>query len=285
MTQPGNDRTSKARNSKPGGARRRGGEIVMLAVLVIAGIVFFYKPFGFGASVTSPAAAVRSTSPSVEAESIARARAESATAAANTAGHSSPSASEQAERDAARALPMAAPTLSPTEPFPDTLSLDAAYRMRQQNLCVERAVGVVSSGGQGTGTARVDHAGMAADSLAFDGVARSTTGRAMVWRCTIATNAGSVGRMTFIPSDSVPGLVLQWNPVAVLDDYILRRCIVRAQALFDDKKVLLRASGRRRDDQVRFNGVAEGGGVQMNWGCGVTVHADSIVSLAARIGG
>jgi hypothetical protein len=36
---------------------------------------------------------------------------------------------------------------------------------------------------------------------------------------------------------------------------------------------------------VRLNGVAEGGGVQMNWGCGVTVHADSIVSLAARIGG
>ena len=107
----------------------------------------------------------------------------------------------------------------------------------------------------------------------------------MVWRCTIATNPGSVGRMTFIPSDSVPGLVLEWNPVAVLDDYILRRCIVRAQSLFDDKKVLLRASGRRRDNQVRFNGVAEGGGVQMNWSCGVMVYGDSILSLAARIGG
>ena len=285
MTQPGDDRASNARNPKTGGARRRGGEIVMLAVLVIAGLVFFYRPFGFGASATSSAAAGGSPSPVVAAESIARARAESVTAAANGRDSSSPSVSEQAERAAARALPMAAPILSPTAPFPDTLSLDAAYRMRQQSLCVERAVGVVSSGGQGTGTARVDHAGMAADSLAFDGAARSTTGRAMVWRCTIATNAGSVGRMTFIPSDSVPGLVLQWNPVAVLDDYILRRCIVRAQSLFDDKKVLLRASGRRRDNQVRFNGVAEGGGVQMNWGCGVTVYGDSIVSLAARIGG
>jgi hypothetical protein len=126
---------------------------------------------------------------------------------------------------------------------------------------------------------------MAGDSLAFDGVARSTTGRAMVWRCTIATKAGDLGRMTFIPSDSVPGLVLEWNAVATLDDYILRRCIVRAQTLFEDKKVLPKAAGRRRDDQVRFQGVAEGGGVQMNWSCGVTVHGDSIVSLEARAGG
>jgi hypothetical protein len=255
----------------------------MLVVVVLAGIVFFYKPFGFRTSRGT--AADGATSPVATADSIARVRAESAAAAAKASIPQQPPASEQAERDAARALPMSGPILSPTKPFPDTLSLDAAYRLRQQNLCVERAAGVVSSGGQGTGAARVDHAGMATDSLAFDGVARSTTGRAMVWRCTIATNPGSVGRMSFIPSDSVPGLVLEWNAVAAVDDYILRRCLVRAQALFDDKKVLLRASGRRRDDQVRFNGVAEGGGVQMNWSCGVTVHADSIVSLAARMGG
>ena len=107
----------------------------------------------------------------------------------------------------------------------------------------------------------------------------------MVWRCTIATKAGDLGRMTFIPSDSVPGLVLEWNAVATLDDYILRRCIVRAQPLFGDKKVLPRAAGRRRDDQVRFQGVAEGGGVQRNWSCGVTVRGDSIVSLEAHAGG
>jgi hypothetical protein len=91
--------------------------------------------------------------------------------------------------------------------------------------------------------------------------------------------------MNFIPSDSVPGLVLEWNRVATLDDYILRRCIVRAQSLFEDKTVLPRAAGRRRDDQVRFQGVAEGGGVQVNWSCGVTVHGDSIVSLEAHAGG
>jgi hypothetical protein len=91
--------------------------------------------------------------------------------------------------------------------------------------------------------------------------------------------------MTFIPSDSVPGLVLEWNAVAKLDDYVLRRCIVRAQAQFDNKTVLPRAAGRRHDDEIRLQGVAEGGGVQMNWACAARVHGDSIVSIAARAGG
>jgi hypothetical protein len=285
MTQPVGDRTSKGSNPKPGGARGHVGEIVMLAVLVIAGIVFFYSPFGFGATEATPAKVADSTTRDTMRVAIARAHAESVRTAARAAATSVPAATEQAEREAARALPMSGPIFSPTEPVPDTLSLDALYQRREQNLCLTRASDVVSSGGQGTGEARVDHSGMAGDSLAFDGVARSTTGRAMVWRCTIATKAGDLGRMTFIPSDSVPGLVLEWNAVAALDDYILRRCIVRAQPLFADKKVLPRAAGRRRDDQVRFQGVAEGGGVQMNWSCGVTVHGDSIVSLEAHAGG
>jgi hypothetical protein len=72
-------------------------------------------------------------------------------------------ASELAEREAARALPLNGPLLSPTETFPDTVRLNAEYRMRQQKLCLERAEAVVSSGGQGTDTASVDHAGMAGD--------------------------------------------------------------------------------------------------------------------------
>lgn len=284
MTQPGGDRTEKARAPKSDGPRGHAGEIVMLAVLVIAGVVFFYRPFGFGASGTPPATVAGPTSRDTAGVALERAHAESARAAARAAA-TAPSATELAEREAARALPMSGPILSPTAPVPDTLSLDSLYRRREQNLCLTRASDVVSSGGQGTGEARVDHSGMAGDSLAFDGVARSTTGRAMVWRCTIATKAGDLGRMTFIPSDSVPGLVLEWNAVATLDDYILRRCIVRAQTLFEDKKVLPRVAGRRRDDQVRFQGVAEGDGVQMNWSCGVTVYGDGIVSLEARAGG
>ena len=285
MTQPGGNRTSKAGNPESGGARGHVGEIVMLAVLVVAGIVFFYKPFGFGAAAATTATVADSSSRDTVSRALATAHADSARAAERSAVMSKPNETEAAEREAARVLPMSGPILSPTASVPDTLSLDALYQRREQNLCVARASDVVSSGGQGTGTARVDHSGMAGDSLAFDGVARSTTGRAMVWRCTIATKAGDLGRMTFIPSDSVPGLVLEWNAVATLDDYILRRCIVRAQTLFEDKKVLPRASGRRRDDKVRFLGVAEGGGLQMNWSCGVTVFGDSIVSLEARIGG
>src|ERR1700694_4946634 len=77
MTQPGDDRASKAPNPKPGGARGHTGEVVMVAVVVIAGIVFFYRPFGyrpfgFGASRATSTSAVDSPSAVAAADSIAR---------------------------------------------------------------------------------------------------------------------------------------------------------------------------------------------------------------------
>lgn len=274
MTSPGENAAAARR--PPNGPPRWIGGVIMGVVVVVAAFVFLRPP----ASKTRGAVTERDTATTAAASSPPLSPVDSTAVRAAIARADDPT-----ERAMAQALTMTPPTLSPTEPFPDTLSLDADYRARQQRLCTERASAEVSSGGQGTGASQVDHAGMAADSLAFDGVARSTTGRAMVWRCTIGTDAGSVGRMWFRSADSVPGLVLSWNPVATLDDYVLRRCIVRAQSLFSDKSVLPRASGRRRDDHVRLVGVAEGNGISMNWSCGVTVHGADIVTLDARVGG
>lgn len=297
MTEPTGGSASQRDNRKPR-SRRYIGEIVMLTVVAVAAFVFFYQPHFGRATPRPPApAAVQETTsgtpsapatpappPTAVADSLAR------DSVRRQAGirPSGPDASPQvdaAERDAASKLSLAGPVLSTAITTTDTFALDSSYRARQQWLCVERAAGVVSSGGQGTGAAIVDHSGTAGDSLAFDGIARSTTGRAMVWRCTISATGRDVGRMTFTSADSVPGLVLLWDPVATLDDYVLRRCIVRAQSLFPAMSVLPRASGRRRDDQVRLLGVAEGGGLSTNWSCGVTVHGDRIVSLEARVGG
>jgi hypothetical protein len=273
------------------------GEIIMLAVVAVAAFVFFYQPH-FGRTTPQPPAAVdpeRATSgtsgaatPESQPKAVDDSLARESVRRQASIRPSGPDATPQldaAERDAASKLSIAGPVLSPAIATADTFALDSSYRARQQWLCVERAAGVVSSGGQGTGAAIVDHIGTTGDSLAFDGIARSTTGRAMVWRCTIAATGRNVGRMSFTSADSVPGLVLLWDPVATLDDYVLRRCIVRAQSLFPAMSVLPRASGRRRDDQVRLLGVAEGGGLSTNWSCGVTVHGDRIVSLEARVGG
>jgi hypothetical protein len=271
MTTPRGDTGSPAR--APNGAARWVGFVIMGIVVVAAAFVFLRQPRPAAPVAEPNAADTQAVIPPAPADSSAI-RSSIARIAADTG-----------ERAAALALDIAPPTLSPADPFPDTLSLDADYRARQQRLCSERASADVSSGGQGTGASQVDHAGMAGDSLAFDGVARSSTGRAMVWRCTIGTQGYNVGRMWFHSADSVPGLVLQWNPVATLDDYVLRRCIVRAQSLYDDKKVLPRASGRRRDDHVRLVGVAEGNGISTNWNCSATVHGADIVTLDAHVGG
>lgn len=274
---------SETTTRRPNG-RRYVGEIV-LGAAVLAGAFVFFRPH--------PTVADKRSAAEVSRDSVAEASRASVLAAQQAARDSlvatnavrRGTGADSAEHNAAMALKMSGPVLSPETGFPDTLQFDAAYRARQSNLCLERASGDVSSGGQGTGAAALDHAGMAGDSLAFDGVARSTTGRAMVWRCTFSTKVGDIGRMMFTSADSVPGLVLAWNPIATLDDYVLRRCMVRAQKLLADKVVLPHASGRRRDDQVRLMGGAEGGGLSLNWSCGATVHGDGIVALDARIGG
>lgn len=271
MTTPRDE--TKPTTPAPNGARRWPGFVIMAIVVVAAAFVFLRQPRPSAGSVEPAATDTQAVAAPAPVDSSA------------TRSSIERIAADTGERAAALALNVPAPTLSPTEPFPDTLSLDAEYRARQQRLCSERASAEVSSGGQGTGSSQVDHAGMAGDSLAFDGVARSSTGRAMVWRCTIGTLGYNVGRMSFHSADSVPGLVLEWNRVAALDDYVLRRCLVRAQTLYDDKAVLPRVSGRRRDDHVRLVGVAEGNGLSTNWNCAVTVHGSDIVSLDTHVGG
>lgn len=272
---------SRADDRAPNGGRPWVGAVVMAAVVAVAAFVFLRQPG------TNAAVARQTTGDAVPAASAPTPReraADSAQHAIGATGGSQPVV-ESLEPEAARALALDGPVLSPSDPFPDTLQFDADYRARQARRCSDNAAAAVSSGGQGIGTAGLKHAGMVGDSLAFDGVARSTTSRAMVWRCTFSTRTGSVGQMTFTPADSVPGLVLEWNAIATLDDTVLRRCLVRAQSLFTDKTVLLRATGRRRDDQVRLVGVAEGGGVSVNWSCGATVRAGAIATLDARVGG
>ena len=265
------DRTSGA---SPNGNPSWVGGVIMAIVVVVGGFVFMRPTSRTGGPhIASPV--------SHDSSSIVR-REPAPTRSFFGIG---PKPDDSADRAAARALTLPPPILSPTDTVPDTLQLDVDYRARQQRLCVERASGEVSAGGQGTGSATVDHIGMVNDSLAFDGAARSTTRRAMVWRCLIGTSGYTLGRMTFTSADSVPGLALTWNVIATLDDYVRRRCIVRAQALIPDKTVAPRMSGRRHDDTAHLVGVAEGGGVGLNWSCDATVRGNDVVSFSARVGG
>jgi hypothetical protein len=124
--------------------------------------------------------------------------------------------------------------------------------------------------------------GVVGDSLAFVGNAVNlTSGRAIVWRCAIGNWDGRVGGSRFAALESIDGVDLEWSKVAAIDDDVLRRCVVKAQALFPGRRIPPYPNGVRRSDDFTLDGVALGGdnGVTGQWQCHVRLRKGGIMSL------
>jgi hypothetical protein len=174
---------------------------------------------------------------------------------------------------------------SPRRPLFTALPFTSEERDRELKKCIAQARNAVTWPGGGTGQASLVNTGIVGDSLAFVGVAVNlTSGRAIVWRCAIGNWDGRVGGTRFTALESIDGIDLEWSKVAAIDDDVLRRCVVKAHALFPGRRIPPYPSGIRRSDDFILDGVALGSdnGVIGQWQCHVRLRKGGVVSLEVQ---
>jgi hypothetical protein len=242
--------------SERSGFARYGVELLLLLGLGIAALVFILQP---GARAAKPAV----TEPGRLAPPSGAVHAASALAA-GTDKINIPSLGR-----------------SPTRPLFGALPFTDQERTQQLNICMERAKTAPTYPGDGIGVAELSHTGVDGESLVFDGPAHNlTTGRQMVWRCKISNWDGRVGGMTFSTLEGVSGLPLEWNPIAQLDEDVLRRCVVGAKAAFPGSEVPAYSSSARHGDDFQFTGSAKAAdGTYGQWACHVQLQQGTIAAL------
>jgi hypothetical protein len=173
---------------------------------------------------------------------------------------------------------------APTRPLFTALPFTSEERDRELKRCMAQAQNAVTWPGGGKGSAALVNTGLVGDSLAFVGHAVNlTSGRAIVWRCAIANWDGRVGGSRFTALESIDGVDLEWSKIAAIDDEVLRRCVMKAQALFPGLRIPPFTNNTRKSDDFTLDGVAlgpdnneRGGGA---WRCHVQLQKGAIASL------
>lgn len=176
---------------------------------------------------------------------------------------------------------------SPTRPIFGSLPFTDAERTTQLNICMGRAKSASTYPEDGVGVAELAHTGTVGEALVFDGPAHNlTTGRQLVWRCKISNWDGRVGGMDFATLEGIGGVPLEWNAIAELDEEVLRRCVVGAQALYPGGEVPTPSNIGRRADSFQLIGDAKAqDGVWSKWACNVRLQQGAIASLDVAPGG
>lgn len=246
--------------SSRGWMRRYGGEMLLLVAIGGAAAVFGLQKMRGGRDVTRDARADAYDTSEVKLGS-------------GTTSHEAP----------ADAPPVSIPSKgkSPSRPLFRALPFSPEDRDRQLKICMARAQSAPTYPGGGTGAAQLQNMGLVGDTLVFDGSSTNlTTGRKLVWRCGIADWDGRVGGMNFTTLEGIDGVDLEWRRIAAIDDEILRRCVVQAQALYPGRKIPPYPLGGRRSDVFALDGVALGeNGVQGSWHCDIRLQKGKIENL------
>jgi hypothetical protein len=251
------ERSAGADQSNGGALRGYRVEMLLLLAIVVAAVVFGLRP--------------------------------TSRAKRNAPDSSQPSADTAAAAPRPRAAPRANAAIkipskgkSPTRPVFTALPFTSEERDRELKQCMDRAQNAPTWPGGGRGLADLMNTGLVGDSLVFDGRAVNVqSGRKLVWRCALGNWDGRVGGQRFTTLEAIDGVDLAWSKIAAIDDEVLRRCVVQAQALFPDLRIPPFSNEERRSDDFTLSGVALGddNSVHGEWRCHVRLQKGAIVSL------